>query len=47
MAIAMSHRAFQVFAHERAFRKHASQQEREDHGEPAGDRKAGVHMNMR
>ena len=32
-----SHRPFEVFAHERAFREHAGQQEREKHGEPAAD----------
>jgi len=31
----MSHRPFEVFAHERAFREHAGQQEREEYGEPA------------
>jgi hypothetical protein len=34
----MSYRPFEVFAHERAFREHAGQQEREEHGEPAVDR---------
>ena len=29
---------------QRAFREHAGQQEREDHGEPAVDRKAGIEM---
>src|SRR5829696_10207614 len=43
-AIAMSHRPCEVFAHERAFREHAGQQEREEYGEPAVDRKAGVEM---
>src|SRR5215211_9082681 len=43
-AIAMSHRPFEVFAHERAFREHAGQQEREEYGEPAVDRKAGVYV---
>src|SRR5687768_8618892 len=41
-AIAMSHRPFEVFAHERALREHAGQQEREEYGEPAVDREAGV-----
>src|SRR5437660_10785102 len=41
-AIAMSHCPFEVFAHERAFREHSSQHEREEYGEPAVDRKAGV-----
>src|SRR5215213_821143 len=43
-AIAMSHRPFEVFTHERAFREHAGQQEREEYGEPAVDRKAGVYV---
>src|SRR5437762_10806679 len=43
-AIAMSHGPFEVFAHERAFREHAGQQEREEYGEPAADRKAGIEM---
>src|SRR5450755_2451102 len=41
-AIAMSHRPFEVFAHERAFREHARQQERENYREPAADRKARI-----
>src|ERR1700754_68012 len=44
MAIAISNRPFEVFAHERALSEHAGQQEREEHGQPAIDRKAGVHM---
>src|SRR6185295_5987075 len=44
MAIAMSHRPFEVFAHVRAFGKYAGQQENKEHGEPAIDRKAGVQM---
>src|SRR5262249_10599289 len=43
-AIAMSHRPFEVFAHVRAFREHSGQQEREQYGEPAVDRKAGIEM---
>src|ERR687898_2296325 len=43
-AIAMSHRPFEVFAHVRAFREHAGQQEREEYGEPAVDRKAGIEI---
>src|SRR5215207_7562696 len=43
-AIAMSHRPFEVFAHERAFGEHAGQQEREEHGEPAVDGKACVYV---
>src|SRR5215212_6126908 len=43
-AIAMSHRPFEVFAHERALREHSGQQEREEYGEPAVDRKAGVYV---
>src|SRR3982751_2995185 len=43
-AIAMSHRAFEVFAHQRAFRKYAAKHEREDHGEPAIDGKARIQM---
>jgi hypothetical protein len=35
---------FEVFAHERAFREDAGQQEREEDGEPAVDRKAGIEM---
>src|SRR5256714_8262733 len=38
-AIAMSHRPFEVLAHEGAFREHSGQQEREEYGEPAADRK--------
>src|SRR5450755_1221042 len=41
-AIATSHRPFEVFAHERAFREHACQEERENYREPAADRKAGI-----
>src|SRR5438874_12879885 len=44
MVIAMLYRPYQVFAHERAFREHAGQQEREEYGEPAVDRKAGIEM---
>jgi hypothetical protein len=40
----MSHRPYEVFAHERAFREHAGQQEREEYGKPAVDRKAGIYM---
>src|SRR5438045_3222977 len=43
-AIAISHRPFEVFAHDRAFREHAGQHEREEYGEPAVDRKAGTEM---
>src|SRR5512141_1957603 len=43
-AIAMSHRPFELFAHERAFREHAGQEEREEYGEPAVGRKAGIYM---
>src|SRR5215469_9136345 len=43
-AIAMSHCTFEVFAHERAFREHAGQQEREEHGEPAADRKTRLEV---
>src|ERR1041384_1012983 len=43
-AIAMSHGSFEVFAHERAFREHAGQQERENYREPAADRKASIEM---
>src|SRR5262245_40996256 len=42
-AIATSHRAFEVFAHGCAFREHPRQQERKEYGEPAIDRKAGIH----
>src|SRR5207244_6924875 len=44
MAIAKSHRPFEVVAHERSFREHAGQQEREEYGEPAVDRKAGIYI---
>src|SRR3954466_7277402 len=44
-AIAMSHRPFEVFAHEGAFRKYARQQECKQYGEPAADRKARIEMN--
>src|SRR5204863_8514136 len=43
-AIGMSHGPFEVVAHERACREHAGQQERENHREPAADRKAGIEM---
>src|SRR5262249_57406915 len=35
--IAMSDRPCEVFAHKRAFREHAGQQESEEYGEPASD----------
>src|SRR5215213_6144463 len=44
MAIATSHRPFEVFTHERAFREHTGQQKCKEYGEPAVDRKAGVEM---
>jgi transposase len=44
MVIAMSHRPFEVFAHERAFREHAGKQEREKDSESAVNRKAGIEM---
>src|SRR4029077_15353052 len=44
MVIAILDGPFEVLAHERAFREHASQQEREEYGEPAIDRKAGIEM---
>ena len=44
MVIAKLHRPFQVFAHARAFREDAGQQEGEEDGEPAVDRKAGIEM---
>jgi hypothetical protein len=40
----MSHRPFEVFAHARAFREHAGEQEREEYGEPAVDRKASIEV---
>src|SRR5207248_2721315 len=43
-AIAISHRSYEVVAHERAFREHAGQHKREEHCEPAVDRKAGTEM---
>src|SRR5882724_11080516 len=42
--IAISHCPFEVFAHARAFSEHAGQQERQEYGEPAVDRKAGIEM---
>src|SRR5205814_10527504 len=39
--IAMSPRPFERFAHERACREHAAQQESEQYGEPAAEWKAG------
>src|SRR2546425_8857067 len=44
MAIAKSHRPFEVVAHERSLGEHAGQQEREEYGEPAVDRKAGIYI---
>ena len=44
-AIATSHSPFEVFAHERAFREDASEQEGEEYGQPAVDRKAGIEVN--
>src|SRR5687768_2109351 len=41
-AIAMSHRPFEVVAHQRACREHTREHERKEHGEPAVDRKAGI-----
>ena len=41
-AIATSHCPFEVVAHERAFGEHSGQQEREEDGEPAVDRKARI-----
>src|SRR5882672_1463984 len=43
-AIAISHRPFEVFAHERAFREHPSQHEGEEYGEPAVDRETGIEI---
>src|SRR4026208_1554200 len=43
-AIAMSHHPFEIFAHHRALREHAGQQEREKYGEPAVDRKARIYV---
>src|SRR5882672_11226541 len=40
----MSDRPFEVCAHEGAFGEYAGQQESEEHGEPAADRKAGLEM---
>src|SRR6185436_7903068 len=39
--IAMSHRPFEVLPHQRALSEYAGQQEGEEYGEPAVDRKAG------
>src|SRR4030095_10531156 len=43
-AIAMSHRPFEVSGQARPCREDAGQQEREEYGEPAVDRKAGIEM---
>src|SRR5512145_1991978 len=43
-AIAISHRAFEIVAHERSLCEHAGQQEGEEYGEPAADREAGIEM---
>src|SRR5438874_13053130 len=43
-AIATSHRPFEVFAHARAFREPAGQEDREEYGEPAADRKTGIYV---
>src|SRR5262245_12000262 len=43
-AIAISHCPFEVFTHDRAFGKDAGQQKREEYGEPATDRKAGIYV---
>src|SRR3954453_20384692 len=37
-AIAMSHRPFEVFAHQSAFREDAGEDEHQDHGEPSAGR---------
>jgi hypothetical protein len=44
MMIAMLHGPFEVFAHERAFGEDAGEREREEDGEPAVDREAGIEM---
>src|SRR5574339_445197 len=41
-AIGISDRPLEILAHERAFGEDARQQEREEHGEPAVDRKTGI-----
>jgi hypothetical protein len=46
IAIAMLHGPFEFFAHERAFRENASQQEREEYGEPAVDRETRIEMDQ-
>src|SRR6185312_16844561 len=43
-AMAMSHRAFEVFAHARTFGEDAGEDEGHEHGEPTGDRKARIEM---
>src|SRR4029453_11620451 len=43
-AIAMSHRAFEVFAHQRALGEDAGEDERQYDRKPATGRKAGVEM---
>src|SRR5689334_22612866 len=43
-AIAMSDGPFEVFAHVSACREHTGEQERENYGEPAANRKAGIEM---
>jgi hypothetical protein len=40
----MSDRPFEVVAHVRAFREHAGEHEREDHGEPTVDREPGIEI---
>jgi hypothetical protein len=36
----MSYRPFEVFVHERAFREYTGEQEREEYGDPDGNRTA-------
>ena len=43
-AIGISNGPLEVFAHERTFREDAGQQKREQHSEPAVDRKAGTQV---
>src|SRR3954454_6167838 len=43
-AIAMSHRPFEVFAHQSAFGEDARKDEHQDHGQPAAGRETGVEV---
>src|SRR5206468_3871888 len=43
-AMAMSHRPFKVFAHQRACHENAGEDECQDHRQPTAERKTGVEM---